>query len=252
MNNPAFVIGDIHGCLSHLQKLLKRWNPDKERLIFLGDLIDRGEDSYGVVKLAMKLRNEYGAVVLGGNHEKMFLEWLEAPLLYTDDLYRYGGQATLDSFFSEKQVKFRSPVRLAARLKQDFSEEIAFLSSLSDYKVYDEHILVHAGIDLEIPDWKKSGSYCFRTIREPFHFGENESGKTIVFGHTPTKRLHRDKRNDVWISPCQTKIGIDGGAVFGGFLHGLVIKGNGEYRVHSVNHRLELAEKSFFLNVKLC
>ncbi|MBA9087288.1 putative MPP superfamily phosphohydrolase [Fontibacillus solani] len=74
-----FVIGDIHGERKMLETLLKFWMVDSQLLVFLGDLVDRGPDSYGVIHIARKLRDEYGAVVLGGNHESYFLEFLDNP-----------------------------------------------------------------------------------------------------------------------------------------------------------------------------
>lgn len=243
----SFVIGDVHGCYEKLEKLLTYWNPDSEKLIFIGDLIDRGVRSREVVQLAMKLHKEYGAVVIGGNHEEMFLEWLDAPTNHFSFYYAVGGEETLHSFYDEESVQSTSPINLAKQLQQDFPEEVEFIKSLPDYVEFNHHIFVHAGINLGLRDWKNSGTKYFRSIREPFHTGKNKSGQTIVFGHTPTRRIYKNKKSDdIWIAPCKTKIGIDGAAVYGGLLHGLHIQGNGEYQLYSIeNHKV--SERSFSL-----
>lgn len=247
MTQQSFVIGDVHGCYTKLEKLLTYWNPDSQQLIFVGDLIDRGEHSRDVVQLAMKLQQEYGAAVIGGNHEDMLLEWLNAPRQHASFYYKVGGKETLASFYNKKMTQNESPVKLAEQMQQDFHEEIEFLRSLPDYIEHNEHLYVHAGVNLDLANWKYSGRQFFRTIREPFHEGENETGKTIVFGHTPTRRIHPDKRDDIWTSGCQTKIGIDGAAVFGGKLHGLHVKGNGEYQLYSSGENNHVTTKTFQL-----
>lgn len=247
MADHAFIIGDVHGCLSRLEQLLTCWNPDSEKLFFIGDLIDRGENSYGVVQLAMKLHTEYGAVVIGGNHEEMFLEWLDAPLNHASYYYPRGGQATISSFLDEDRFHSLSPIDLSNQLFQGFPEEIKFFESLPDYVEYENYIFVHAGIDPSRRDWKDTGTMFFRSIREPFYTKKNETGKVVVFGHTPTRRIHPNKSDDIWISSCETKIGIDGGAVFGGMLHGLHVKENGEHQLHSVSSNHEIKERTFFL-----
>lgn len=247
MSEQIFAIGDVHGCFETLEQLLTKWNADNEQLIFIGDLIDRGEQSREVVQLAMKLSTDYGAVVIGGNHEDLLLEWLDGPMQHASFYYAVGGKETLASFFSRKLVQLLSPEELAEKLQNEHPNEIKFLRSLPDYVEYKHHIFVHAGINLNLSNWKNSGRQFFRSIREPFHQGVNKTGKTIVFGHTPTRRLHSDKRDDIWISDCKTKIGIDGAAVYGGKLHGLQIKGKNTYQVYSVDENLDMITQSFQL-----
>lgn len=247
MTQQTFVIGDVHGCYTKLKKLLTYWNPDSEQLIFVGDLIDRGEHSRDVVRLAMKLKQNYGAAIIGGNHEEMLLEWLDSPMQHTSFYYTVGGEETLASFYNKELVQSHHPEKLAEQMQQDFHEEIKFLRSLPDYIEVGSYLYVHAGVNLNLADWKNSGKQFFRTIREPFHQGDNQTGKTIIFGHTPTRRLHPDKRDDIWTSSCKTKIGIDGAAVFGGKLHGLHVKGNGEYQLYSIEGNNKATTKTFQL-----
>ncbi|MFJ7953001.1 metallophosphoesterase [Lysinibacillus sp. NPDC096418] len=251
----VFVIGDIHGKIEMFEELIKKWNPDNQQLVLLGDLIDRGEDSYAVVKLAQELRKKYGAIVLSGNHEKMFLEWLEQPVdssekpLDSDEVpikfyvnhHPHGGQDTLRSFFKEDVVSKYRPLEIAEMAQKKFKDELAFIRNFPLYYEWQDYIFVHAGVNLSLANWKNTNESDFYWIRGPFHNATNETGKTIVFGHTTTDKLNKDGSDKVWISPCGTKIGIDGGAVFGGSLHALSIQGNQE-TIYSVNNDLCVVE----------
>ena len=73
-----YVIGDVHGKAGMLEDLLKTWD-GKTQLLFLGDLIDRGEDSRRVLEMVKDLVENQGAICISGNHEYMFLTWLDNP-----------------------------------------------------------------------------------------------------------------------------------------------------------------------------
>jgi serine/threonine protein phosphatase 1 len=218
-----FVVGDVHGEYNMLVELLKSWNPETHRLVFLGDLIDRGPKSKEVVELAIKMQVEYGAIILKGNHEEMFMSWLDTPQYERDLYYPQGGRETLRSFFGWDISQHYDTLNLAKLTRRDCKHIIDFINTLPQYHETDEHIFVHAGVDLSLDDWKETKESHFTWIRGAFHNGVNNTGKTIIFGHTPTMQLHKDGSHDVWVSPCSTKIGIDGGAVFDGLLHGLEI-----------------------------
>lgn len=228
-----FAIGDIHGNMDHLNNILKFWNPDKELLIFLGDLIDRGTSSYDVVQEVMNLKKKYGARVIKGNHEEMFLNFLEDPKNEHEVYLGNGGDQTISSFLKQKVTIDSDLDIIVRRLQNDFSEEIDFLSEMISYIETDNYIFAHAGLDFNYLNWRTQEEHNFRWIRNPFIYGTNDTGKTVVFGHTVTRYLNKDKSDNVWFSPCGTKIGIDGAAVFGGKLHGLKIIDN-EISIHSV------------------
>lgn len=221
-----FVVGDIHGCYSELRLLLdNHWNPESETLVFLGDLVDRGPESYKVITYIMELKNKYDVVVIGGNHDELFIEWLESP---EDGGYYYdiGGRETIDSFFGNRLSFELLPSVLAEKLKSDFPEIIKFLKELPSFFETEKFIFVHAGINLDLKNWSNSTDKVFKWIRKPFIYGKNDTGKKVVFGHTPTRNMNEDGSDDVWFSPCGTKIGIDGACVYGGYLHALKIKDN--------------------------
>ncbi|MEN6620280.1 MAG: metallophosphoesterase family protein, partial [Smithella sp.] len=97
--NKYFAIGDIHGCLDKLQKLINKLpiNKELDTLVFIGDYIDRGSFSKEVIDYVINLRSRFNNVVcLSGNHEQMFLNYLAG----TDEImYLYnGGNATLLSY----------------------------------------------------------------------------------------------------------------------------------------------------------
>ncbi len=96
-----YVIGDIHGCLDPLRRLMAQLRPSEaDEVIFLGDYVDRGPDSRGVIEYLLTLRGRY--TFLMGNHERMFLDFLQgkerALFLYN------GGAATLESYGGFRQI----------------------------------------------------------------------------------------------------------------------------------------------------
>lgn len=241
-----FAISDIHGMLPHFKELLTHWNHDNEQLVILGDLVDRGYESKGVIQLAQQLKETYGAVVLGGNHDQFLVDWLDAP---EDKIYyEYGGDRTVDSFFSERVARRRLPHDIRDQLLKDYSSEMQFMRELETTYETDPYIFVHAGLDLYLDDWRDTSEHDCRWIRFPFFYGENLTGKTIVFGHTPTRTLNLNKQDDIWLSRCNTKIGIDGGAVYGGHLNGLKLNGSSEATAIMVGDSLQSSLHAVSLN----
>lgn len=240
----VFVIGDIHGEIQQFEKLLTFWDHQKQQLIIAGDLIDRGENPLAVVRLAMQLKKEHNAIILMGNHEEMLLNWLDNP---NEDYVYYDSVSTIVSFLNDVSEFFwqsHLPDVSKQKILTTFPDEIDFLRTLKDYHETDTHIFVHAGIDLDLIVWQETSPVDFHWIREDFHNGTNDTGKTIVFGHTPTQLLHNTKTPDdsIWVSPDKTKIGSDGGAYFGGLLHGLIIRNN-TYSSVSIDKQLNVYAK---------
>lgn len=225
----AFVLSDIHGDYKRLIKLLDHWDRETMKLVILGDLIDRGENSLGVVQEIMRLKKEYGnqVIVLKGNHEDMLINYLREPTYeYGELFFRNGGNTTAWEFANDEHLMFMSYEQRANLIKHR-TEEIQFIRNLQHYYEFGDVLFVHAGVDPFISNWKNTETHKFLWIRGCWNH-RNETGKTIVFGHTPTTHLHKDKSNDVWISKCGTYINIDGGSVFGGQLNGIVINKKGE------------------------
>ncbi|MGM0239750.1 metallophosphoesterase family protein [Enterococcus sp. AZ103] len=222
LNNPTevFAIGDIHGEYHLFQEMLQNYQT-QQQLILIGDLNDRGKKSKDCWLLGKKLVEEQNVIYLMGNHEAYFLEFLAAPEDWGPNYFHNGGKETMESLLHPGAIEEYSPTEMAMMIKSRYGELITFLQERPFYFEWEKYIFVHAGVDLVQKDWKKSSPHDFLWIREPFIKGKNQTGKTIVFGHTVTPMLYGDMTTtDLWQS--DGKIGIDGGAVFGGSLHGVV------------------------------
>lgn len=218
-----FAIGDVHGKIGMLDQLLEHWD-GQSQLVFLGDLIDRGEDSRAVLERVKGLCERRQAICLSGNHEYMFLTWLDNPRKSYDHYRRNGGDTTINSILGRPLDAPVDGVRDAERVKQEAADLVAFIGSLPFLLETEQYIFVHAGLDLSLPDWRQTSDYQKVWIRSPFHEAANNTGKTIVFGHTPTFYLlgQAPGTSQLWRT-ADGKIGMDGGAVYGGVLHGLVL-----------------------------
>jgi serine/threonine protein phosphatase 1 len=99
-DTPVFVIGDLHGCKPQLIKLLVQMedrDADAPR-VFVGDYVDRGEDSAGVLRTLFAMKDDPRVTCMIGNHEDMMLGFLDNPEAKGQRWLRYGGLQTLASF----------------------------------------------------------------------------------------------------------------------------------------------------------
>ena len=195
-----FAIGDIHGCLDKLVPLLNmiKLNPDRDRLLFIGDYIDRGGHSREVVDYLVDVKLRLPETIfLLGNHEQMFLEYLDGR--DTDAFIYNGGEKTLRSYLGSQPPG--SPAGSQSWLPASHRE---FYRSLRPYYEWEEYIFVHAGLRNGVP-LEKQDLFDLIWIREEFFYSDYDFGKKIVFGHTPFPQpfIHN------------YRIGIDTGAVYG-------------------------------------
>ncbi|MCU0582347.1 MAG: serine/threonine protein phosphatase [Syntrophales bacterium] len=196
-----FAIGDIHGCLDKLRKLLALIDADwaQDTVVFMGDYIDRGPASKEVVDAVLDLRRKHERVVcLMGNHERMFLNWLDGR---EEDLFlANGGRNTLRSYGIVPDDSDRE-----AKVPADHLE---FFRSLLPFYETETHLFVHAGVRPGLP-MEIQDPHDMIWIRHEFFLADHGLNKTVVFGHTPFtgKPYVGEKR-----------IGIDTGAVYGGTL----------------------------------
>ncbi len=221
MKTELFAIGDVHGQITLFNEMLTHWDEATQQLLLIGDLGDRGENPKACFVLANELVEDKGAIWIKGNHEEMLLNFLEHPE-ENYDLYKMnGGMRTLETFLHGGLEDEYSPTEMAMLIISRYPTLKKRLKELPLYFEWGDFIFVHAGIDLSKKDWKKTAPRDFVWIREPFHSMKNTTGKTIVFGHTITPSLYGDnKTTNLWIQ--DNKIGIDGGAVYGGALLGAV------------------------------
>jgi serine/threonine protein phosphatase 1 len=202
MSGDIYVIGDIHGCLAPLKRLLENLEPDlhEDRLVFVGDYIDRGPDSRGVVDYILGLRARYPAdniICLRGNHEVMFADFLAGR---NRELFLFnGGMGTLSDYWGknwDEQTEFVLPL-----------DHQRFYRDLLPFYAIDGYIFVHGGLRPGVPLSEQVDSDLY-WIRGDFIAATEDFGGKVIFGHTPFKQP--------LILP--NKIGIDTGLVYGNFL----------------------------------
>lgn len=170
----TLVIGDIHGCLDPLRLL---WNTIdfqlEDRMVFLGDYVDRGPDSKGVIDFLMQLQQQgHNVIFLSGNHEEKF--WL-AHMDLTDRNHwfeAWGGIQTLESY--------------GPRGFDDVpTAHWEFLRKTKPYFETETHLFVHANLEADVPMVEQ---LPFTLIHKKFGNPKpHYSGKTMVCGHTSQK-----------------------------------------------------------------
>ncbi len=195
----TFVIGDIHGCIDEVDRLLDVLAPaTSDTVVFLGDYIDRGPSSRAVVDRMLRLRHEGPrCVFLKGNHEDMFLAYMGEAGAYGEAFLFNGGEATLRSYGLEGQP----PGSIAARLPE---EHLQFLRALQMRFQLGSFLCVHAGIAPQ-RSLDDQDDEDLLWIRDAFIAHPHPFGCTVLFGHTP----HRDV-----LLGQPYKIGLDTGLVY--------------------------------------
>jgi serine/threonine protein phosphatase 1 len=200
MNPPprTFVIGDIHGCAATLRRLVDgtlRPLP-ADHIYLLGDLIDRGPDSKGVLDFIFELRERGLSVTsVRGNHEEMLLQ-AGYDSYYLGLWSANGGLATLASFQADG----------AGDIPQRYRD---FLGSLPLYILLDDFIIVHAGLNFTPSDPFEDTDAMLWT-RSPSVDRRRTGGRRLICGHTPVPLTR------LRLSLDSSKIMLDNGCVFGG------------------------------------
>lgn len=220
----AFVVGDIHGMKEPLDELLTHWQPDQQQLIFVGDYVDRGPQSKNTLLKVRQLQTDHGAICLRGNHEEMFLAFLQNPISDWTIYERNGGLTTVAQLLGESTITISqySRIKLARLVNEAYPWLENWLSELPYFVEFGRFIVVHAGLNLHLEDWRQTSKQEMTWIRQDFHETPNQTGKSIIFGHTPVMSLHKDRSAfDIWKQ--DEKFGIDGGAVYGGSLLALKV-----------------------------
>ncbi|WP_164104650.1 metallophosphoesterase family protein [Candidatus Laterigemmans baculatus] len=172
MGGRLLAIGDIHGCSVALEALLEAIEPGKEdTVVTLGDYIDRGPDSRGVIDRLIALAGQTKLVPLQGNHEQMMLDVLQGRTTLAT-WTPHGGLATLNSFGFSGDRNFLT------------AEQQAFFDSLLDYFETDTHFFVHANYDPQLPLNEQSIEMLrWRSLRDSIP-EPHISGRVAVVGHT--------------------------------------------------------------------
>ncbi len=223
----VYAIGDIHGRKDLLKKLLKQIEADDEErgpasthIIFLGDLVDRGPDSAGVIEKAIKLKKKqpHNVRFLMGNHEEVFLKACRRQdKKVTRFFLRIGGEETILSYpISKKEYRELDMKQLTKKLPEIVPEEhLEFIESFEDQIVVGDYLFVHAGIRPEVP-LPQQEAEDLRWIRGEFLNYRGDFEKVVVYGHTIYKKV-REKRSRIgidtgaWDTGKLTAVGLEGG-----------------------------------------
>lgn len=177
-----FAISDIHGCCRTFRVMVEEvlMLTPNDTLYLLGDYIDRGPDSKGVIDYIWQMqKNGINVVCLQGNHEEFLIK---SYAQQNDDgvWLRNGGEETLLSFGAKKATDI--PVKY-----------IDFLCEMQTYIVLDDYVLVHAGFALHEPDFFANTNahlwlrpqYWYETLAKTKPFGD----KIVIHGHTPQETM---------------------------------------------------------------
>jgi len=211
-----YAIGDIHGLSARLAALHAAIADDLARrpaaaplILHIGDYVDRGPDTAGVIEILLRGSPVPGVpmVNLKGNHEQTMIEALAGDRAAGTDWLFHGGKPALESYGADPEGP-----------REAWAERVpaahrAFLSGLVLWHRAGGYVFAHAGIRPGVAMEKQSPDDLMR-VRQPFLYTDQNLGAVVVHGHTPTK------------APVvrANRIGIDTGAVFGGPLTCLVLE----------------------------
>jgi serine/threonine protein phosphatase 1 len=198
MKKRLFAIGDIHGCYQSLRELIEHKIKIRksDRLVFLGDYIDRGNQSRKVIDYIIELQEkDFDIITLIGNHESMLLNALDNDEFFSEWIQN-GGSATLKSF----------GIRSLKQLNQLY---VDFFKGLQFYYLINNVLFVHAGFNDKISNPFEDKYHMIWSRREKYS-NPVLIDKIIIHGHTPVTELSckQDIRNNNHV------INIDTGCVY--------------------------------------
>jgi serine/threonine protein phosphatase 1 len=224
----AYAVGDVHGRLDLLEELLAQIEQDASRrparrtlLVMLGDLIDRGPDSRGVVERMRAYKN--GAIkpyFLAGNHEEVLLRILKGERGVLANWLKFGGAECLMSYGCDPaQLDAKNERTALSTIARSIPAEHAhFISSFADTLRFGDYLFVHAGIRPGV-DLSLQTQVDLRWIRSPFLDSDSEHGVVVVHGHSIHPKVERRSN----------RIGIDTGAYRTGVLTALALEGESSW-----------------------
>lgn len=218
--SKRYFVGDIHGSLKAMQSVFEKITLDPEdTLYFLGDYVDRGDFSKEVLELAMVKDLEPNIHFLLGNHDKMFIDFV-----YMGDALQMLNDTKLScyrSYFPNKKMYYNNLYDVIEHgthryLTKDIRTEllnektIQWLLNRPIYLETESQIIVHAGIDKTLADWKQTPKEDMYWIR-PILTIPNRTGKDIIMGHTPTSHFMStgDEQPSVYFAKKTKEIYID-------------------------------------------
>lgn len=225
-----YAIGDVHGRLDLFDALVAAIEDDDRNrpeaqttIILLGDLVDRGPDSAGVIAHARTLQARREVRIIAGNHEEMFLRSFDDSDTLRHFL-RFGGRETLLSYPVDRATYDDLTIEQARAMMRQVvpAADIAFLSSFEDSVEIGDYLFVHAGIRPGV-DLSEQVTGDLRWIREPFLSHPGLHRWCVVHGHTITKEPELRA----------SRIGIDTGAYMSGRLTALGLEGTERWLIQA-------------------
>ena len=223
-----FAIGDIHGCPDELGALLGALRLETgDTVCFVGDYIDRGRDSKGVIDLLLDARrsDDVHWVFLKGNHEDMCLSFLGRRGNWGESWMGNGGVAAVRSYGVDARS---APALIEAAMPES---HLTFLEGLERSFRWGGYLFVHAGIRPGVP-WEQQSDEDLFWIREEFLLHPHDLPETVVFGHTPARHPYVQ---------LPYKIGIDTGLVYGGALTALELPDRVLHQVSAGDRRVRVS-----------
>ena len=216
-----FAVGDIHGHADELSRLLDFLVDSKgccadDQVVFIGDYIDRGSNSKGVIERLLEVQREWpNTVFLKGNHEEMLLSFLGFGGENGEYYLKNGGGTFFKSYGLEP---FGSLEAMREKLPDS---HLSFLKSAELGVTLGDCIFVHAGLSPSRPlDNQLESDLLW--IREEFLAQPHPFGKTVVFGHTAFNKVFLD---------LPYRIGIDTGVAFGNVLTAVELMHGQQFQV---------------------
>ena len=220
----AYAIGDVHGCKSLLDELIGKIEADlaarpvgEAWLVLVGDLIDRGSESAGVIERLRTYRHDrLKPVFLMGNHEEYFLRILGGETKKLDSWLTYGGKECVESYgLSPEDLIVLPEGEALLRLRRAVPDNHRrFLKGFHDTFRFGDYLFVHAGIRPGLALEQQSRE-DLRWIREPFLSDAGDHGFVVVHGHTIVDAVEERPY----------RIGFDTGAYRSGVLTAVVGEG---------------------------
>lgn len=224
-DSRAYAIGDVHGradLLCDLLRDIERDNeargPAKTYLIMLGDLVDRGPDSRGVIEHLLHHPPRFARpVFIKGNHEEFFLNILKGDDRSIPHWLVYGGYECAESYgLSRGFMLNATPHEIGDRLREVVpAEHVRFIADMGDSFKFGDYFFVHAGIRPGVPLAEQT-SKDLRWIREEFLDDRTDHGMIVVHGHTivsgPEQHSNRIALDTgAYRTGVLTALGLEGG-----------------------------------------
>jgi serine/threonine protein phosphatase 1 len=216
-----FIVGDVHGCFNTLKELLKKWDPTKQQLIFVGDIIDHGNFSAQVSQLLQQLQSKHkDTIILRGNHEHLFLNHCLTE--FNKEWYLKSGERTFGQYLE---------------LGRNIETDAVWMKNFPIFYETPTLLVSHAGLPYDSLPFEPENKDGVVWHRNPIVKLE----KLQIFGHTPQENAVFDI--DI------NGINIDTGAYKGNALTAVMVNKNAEIMnlISMQTHELDLVNEEHFL-----